>query len=122
MKFCQPHWDTLRDAIKARGLYALVAESGQQAADNIVSELAHGPTIDNFDPLMSAMWAIVSNLSVNNPSVLFMDDCPLCFANREHAERCQDPDCLEGATYYDRWIDRAADDQVDAWKARGEAR
>lgn len=120
MKMCQPHWDTLRDAIKARGLSALVAESGQQAIDNLGSELAHGPTIDNFDPLMGAFWAITSNLSDIDPRTLFMDDCGLCFANKEHEQRCQVPDCEGGATYFDSWIERAADDQVAAWKARGE--
>jgi hypothetical protein len=120
VKFCQPHWDTLRAAIKDRGLSALIAESGQQAVSNMASELSDGPTIDNFDPLMSAMWAIIGNLSTNNPGVLFMDGCPLCYANRDHARGCTDPACTDRAAYYDRWIGRAADDQVAAWKARGE--
>ena len=119
MKICQPHWDMLRDAIKARGLYALVAESGQQAESNMASELSTGPTIDNFDPLMNAHWAIVNNLADIEPQILFMDGCPICFANRIHAERCVVPDCTSGTTHFDSWIDRAADDQVAAWKSRG---
>lgn len=120
MKFCQPHWDSLRTAIKDRGLYALVADSGHQAVSNMVSELNDGPTIDNFDPLMSAHWAIVNNLADIEPRVLFMDDCPLCFANRAHAEGCVVPDCAGGTTYFDEWINKAADAQIDAWKARGQ--
>ena len=119
MKMCQPHWDTLRVAIKARGLSALVAESGQKALDNLGSELAHGPTVDNFDPLMNAYWAIVSNLSTNNPGVLFMDGCPLCSANQDHAQGCKDPMCPGREAYYDPWIERAAADQVDVWKSLG---
>ena len=119
MQFCHPHWDMLCDAIKDRGLSALVAESGQQAASNFASELSDGPSVDNFDPLMGAHWAIIGNLSTNNPGVLFMDGCPLCYANRDHAQRCKDPSCTGGATYYDSWIGRAADDQVAAWKSRG---
>lgn len=119
MKFCQPHWDTLRVAIDSRGLSALIAESGEQAISNTLSELNNGPTIDNFDPLMSAMWAIVRNLSDIDSSILFMDDCPLCFGNREHAKGCADPSCTGGATYFDMWIERAADDQVVEWKKRG---
>jgi len=73
--------------------------------------------VDNFDPLMGAHWAIIGNLSTNNPGVLFMDGCPLCYANRAHLEGCSDPTCTDRATYYDSWIERAADDQVDAWKS-----
>jgi hypothetical protein len=120
MKMCSPHWEMLRAAIKDRGLSALVADSGQQAVSNMESEMRDGPTIDNFDPLMGAHWAIVSNLSVNHPSILFVDDCPLCYANRGHAQGCNDPGCTEREAYYDRWIQRAADDQVSAWKARGD--
>lgn len=119
MKFCHPHWEALRTAIKDRGLYALVADSGSQAASNMVSEIADGPTIDNFDPLMNAHWTIISNLSAIDPNILFMDDCPLCYGNRMHAQKCKDVTCPGGATYYDEWIDKAADDQVDEWKARG---
>lgn len=113
---CQPHWDKLRAAIKSRGLYALVAESGERAIDNLVSELDHGPTIDNYDPLMSAHWAIINNLADIDPNILFMDGCPLCFGNKEHAKKCKVPGCTDD---YDSWIDHAADDQVTEWKARG---
>jgi hypothetical protein len=118
MKFCPAHWETLRAAIKDRGLSALVAESGQQAVSNFASEIDHGPTVDNFDPLMGAHWAIIGNLSTNNPAILFADDCPLCYANRAHFEGCSDPTCTDAA-YYDPWIQRAADDQVDVWKSLG---
>ena len=117
MKFCMPHWDALRAAIKARGLNALVAESGEKAVSNMTSELKDGSTIDNYDPLMAAHWAIVNNVADIDPNILFIEDCPLCYANRMHNEHCKDPNCTGGATYYDSWIDRAASDQVIAWKA-----
>ena len=120
MKMCQPHWDKLRDEIKRSGLSALVAESGQQAVSNMDSELNSGRTVDNFDPLMNAHWAIINNLADIDPRILFADDCPLCFANREHAERCVVADCAGGLTYFDQWIRRAASDQVAAWKSLGE--
>jgi hypothetical protein len=143
MKMCMPHWTALRAAIDARGLAALVADNGEKAAANVASELADGQTIDNFDPLMGAHNAILSNaLDAAGAVILFAapdgsDVCPLCYLNDRARYvwdagvaygmkpgdkcRCADPTCT--ATFpaqpdtYDGWIDRAADDQVDAWKA-----
>ena len=53
MKFCAEHWAALQAAVDATGLSSLIAESGQRAAENLTSELEHGSTVDNFDPLMS---------------------------------------------------------------------
>ena len=119
MQFCNQHWDALRAAIDTRGLSALIAESGEKAVSNLSSEMNDGPTIDNFDPLMSAHWAIINNLANVDPHILFINDCPLCFANRIHAKKCVVPDCTSGTTHFDSWIDRAADDQIIECKKRG---
>lgn len=134
MKFCQPHWDALRQAIEDRGLTALVAEGGEAAAKNLVSELEEGATIDNFDPLMAAhnsIWAnamtVASETYKANPLAMIAGDpehpeweCPVCFLNWLHAEHvanCTQPGCdwPPGLTY--EWmIDRAADDSIELWK------
>lgn len=134
MKFCQPHWDALRSAIDARGLSALVAEGGEAAARNLAGEVTDGPSIDNYDPLMSAHFAIWNNaMSLSkdryqaNPLAMMAADpehpeweCPICFLNWLHAEH--DAHCTqEGCNYpkgetYEWMIDRAADEQVEAWR------
>lgn len=63
MKWCQHHWDMLRDGIKARRMWHFVPESGQEAAENIVLELeGHGTA---FDPLMGAMWQLTERVLEN---------------------------------------------------------
>jgi hypothetical protein len=138
VKFCQDHWNSLRSAIDERGLTALVADSGEKAAANLASELADGQTIDNYDPLMSAHFAIASNAmgfianGGGNPLVIMAPPpdhpewgCPICYLNwvdAEHEQLCADPSCPragEPPTDFAWMIDRAADDQVEAWKAMG---
>lgn len=110
MKFCADHWSQLQAAIKSRGLDALVAESGEQAARNLQSEAAEGTTIDNFDPLMGAHNAIVTRAMneigkkyTQNPMMVFADEaehpewaCPICALNwchDEHNRLCKQENC-----------------------------
>jgi hypothetical protein len=85
MKFCQPHWDAMREAVKKRGLWKFVAE-GREAFDNTVLALkGHG---EPFDPLMGSMWKIAGQVGQNversqGPlaALQCMGDpnwCPLC--------------------------------------------
>ncbi len=63
MRFCQPHWDALRAKIDERGLSHLVAGSGEIAAEQIADQLDRDEiTAANFDPLMSAHFAILNNV------------------------------------------------------------
>lgn len=134
VRMCMPHWERLRVAIADRGLSALVAESGEQAARNLASEVEDGPSIDNFDPLMSAHNAIAANAmdtlgSIGaNPLMLLTSDpdhpeyeCPICCLNAlsaEHDATCTEPSCQKpkGLTF-DDWIDKAADGAAEQWKA-----
>lgn len=119
MKFCQPHWDKLRAAIDDRGLSGLVAKDGAQAIQQMADQLARVKAGDeslsasNFDPLMSAHWAIVNNalricgLAIMAPNEDGSARCPLCFmiAGCSHQD-CPSPD----ACGWNEWINRAADD------------
>lgn len=64
MRFCQDHWDRLRQAIHKRGLGSLIAPTGETAVAQMAAELeaGEGPTPTTFDPLMSAHWAIANNV------------------------------------------------------------
>lgn len=122
MQMCMDHWNALRAAIDARGLSALVSESGEQAAANLASEMQDGPSVDNFDPLLGAHNAIMvhalehGGFGVMQPNADGSERCPLCWMNSMHNEHCREPGCIETAVY-DRWIDLAADGQVEDWKA-----
>jgi hypothetical protein len=86
MKWCQKHWDALRDGVKARRMWRFVPESGEEAMDNVVLELGgHGST---FDPLMGSMWQLTHKIVENigrsqGPGAALAafgdgDWCPMC--------------------------------------------
>lgn len=97
MKMCQPHWEALRSEIRIRGMEHLVAAGGKAAAANMAAEVEGTATAANFDPLMSAYWAVVGQvmriggLAIMAPNEDGSERCPLCFANAEHKLGCQDP-------------------------------
>lgn len=114
MKFCESHWDELREKIRERGLYGLVATSGEQAAAQMVSQVQDGASKANFDPLMGAHNAIVSNaLYVAGLPLMMQNDdgsdrCPLCYL----VDNCP---CGRGdACPFRTWTTRAADDMREA--------
>lgn len=97
MKFCLPHWNQLKDAIKARGLGDMIAASGEEAVKMLTSPQ---DKIENFEPLMTAHNILVHN-ALNAGGMYLLgqkedgtDYCPICEAE-EH-----------GAT---GWIEQAAD-------------
>lgn len=134
MKMCQNHWDKLRQAIIARGLGDLIAASGQEALQQAKEELEGKPkNRQNFDPLMSAHWAICGNAMGllkdigANPLVLMTSDpehpeheCPLCYLNflsAEHDRTCTDPNCpKQRGMNFEAWIDKAADGAAEIAK------
>lgn len=62
MRFCEEHWDALRERISARGLDHLVAADAPVAARQMKDQVESGEvSLRNFDPLMAAHWAIVNN-------------------------------------------------------------
>lgn len=61
MGVCQDHWTKLREKIDEVGLGALVAETAEDAMRSTVRELSEGPSVDSYNPLMSAYFAILAN-------------------------------------------------------------
>lgn len=134
MRFCQPHWDSLREKVDKRGLTPLVADDGREAAHRFQRELSGERSVDTFDPLMGAHNVIASNAmqfaadAGVDPRQMFdaeaPDDvqCPVCFLNgiaRRHDEECEDPNCDGFGKTFEWMLDRAADDMVEEWKGRG---
>lgn len=121
MTMCTDHWAALRAAIDDRGLGALVPESGEQAASNLLNAQIEGVTIDNFDPLMMAHRLILGNVismlgGVAPARVLVSGVCPICFCNNGDPANCTPAGRVHD---YDPWIGLAADEALARWKALG---
>lgn len=79
MKFCMPHWNALREAIRSRKMWVLVAPNGLAASRRIQDELDGVETDATYDPLMAAHW-MISNKALEYGGLYLMtgDYCPLC--------------------------------------------
>jgi hypothetical protein len=80
MKICPDHWHDLRNAIRQRGLWGLVAPSGYLERQVTEQELAATATLD---PL-KATSLMISDQAVMalGPYLLTCNDCPLCELDR----------------------------------------
>lgn len=140
MKFCQDHWDALRQRIDDRGLTHLIAKDGKVAAEQMAQQIQERDvTKDTFNPLMSAHWAIAGNAmqmlqraGVNPLYLMSGGDedkvdgrygaayegrtwprCPLCYINLAHEVTCTNPLCfMPKVNGYDWMLDQAADDAL----------
>ena len=113
MKMCKAHWDELREAIRARGIYDMVAPTGEEAARRIAAAANGTATEKTFDPLMYAMMAImgqgmrVAGIDIMMPKVDGGDHCPLCYLVENC--KCGKPECD-----FRTWIEKAADESLEA--------
>lgn len=79
MKFCQPHWEQLKEEVRAQELWEHVSKSGQEAAARTASG-----KIEDIDPLMHAYLLCVQQainkygpgVTVDNPDGT--EPCPIC--------------------------------------------
>jgi phage head maturation protease len=61
MRFCQNHWNMLRENVDKQGLTNWVAPDGETALMQIADEIAKGKiTQTNYDPLMSCHNMIIA--------------------------------------------------------------
>ena len=121
MRWCQQHWDGLRAEVKRQGLDALVPDSGEKAAEILTRQIDGETSVDAFDPLMGAMWAINSFIAAQMGdggflAVLTYDGCPICKADEVHQARCavNGPGCTDS---YARFFPNAVEDQRKAWES-----
>lgn len=113
MKICDAHWTELRKAIDDRGLTRFIAKDGEIAAKNMSAQIQGTDTEENFDPLMSAVFAIWGNsLEAFGLDIMKQDaPCPLCVLDK-HVKECTDEGCTMKQSGSD-WIRFAADGQMD---------
>lgn len=84
MKFCAEHWEHLRQAVKSRGMWQLVAKDGAAAVARVKEEIEGTASDDNFDPLAAATWAIYGRaIELGGLAMMQEDLCPLCELNRQ---------------------------------------
>lgn len=89
MQMCPSHWEALRQGVKDRGLWHLVATSGEEAFAQVQDELAGTADPQRFDPLISANWAMFSTaIQFGGLEMLDGQHCPLCEADKHggHAQ------------------------------------
>lgn len=104
MKFCMDHWGRLKKAISERGLDHLIAEDGKSAADAVARQIKGEDDKSDFDPLMSATFAIYSAYIRDVGLSAMMADkdgsevCPLCgVANNPRSRKGLDQNWIDGA-------------------------
>lgn len=113
MKFCQHHWDMLRQAIKDRGMESLVPTSGAEAEARM-AEVAAG-NASAFDPLMACHWMIVNRAVEFGGLYLIMakpdggDFCPVCEAMEHTAPVDSEGKPWTKADTESHWINGPAD-------------
>jgi hypothetical protein len=102
MRFCQTHWDRLREAIKNKGLNQFVSADGETLTEKIKKEVKEEVTIP--DPLFAAHNAIVEAAIKQGGLYLLGKDeegkdyCPLCEVNKYAKEEGADEDWIQGST------------------------
>lgn len=142
MKFCDDHWDRLREKIEERGLGHLIPTDAEVVVAQELDQFERDgePTGTNFNPLMRAHWAITTNVLgmipratgylMQGPDVpedrVGMDAglnalrytsrtwprCPLCYLNLAHAVTCTGCS-LPTEGGYDWMLDKAADEMKE---------
>lgn len=123
MQWCQKHWDALRAEVKLQGLESLVPDSGEKAAAIMTRQLEGEESLDAFDPLMGAMWAVNAFIGeAMGPggmlAVFTLDGCPVCKFDEVHMATCRDDRHAKPCTVSIDWcFVNAVEDQRHAWEA-----
>lgn len=122
MQWCQLHWDGLRAEVERQGASSLVPETGEEAMSAFVRQLEGEDSVDAFDPLMGAMWAINHYIGEalgpgGHLTVIVYDGCPVCKFNEMHKEGCVGPDCpMDKQLGVVTFFPNAVSDQITHWK------
>lgn len=119
MKFCAPHWQKMRDAVRERDMERFIARSPEAAMRRLHDEMTGTAAPDDFDPLMwmnNILWSKLLELGGINlmmPNEDGSDRCPLCFMNEAHKAACEVPDCTYTHDIAIDWAANAAKAYVD---------
>ena len=99
-KWCQPHWDRLRNRLIERGMGDYIAKGGKAAGMQMVNEL-DGKAIDacGFDPLIRA-WSMINLNAMERNFPIY--ECPVCVVAK-HKTKCIEKKC--GWPKWEEWMD-----------------
>lgn len=109
---CDRHWDALRRAVEARGLWPLVACGPTEVMRRMQHEVTHGPSRESFDPMMEAYSTILCDvIEITDREVLQLNDdgserCAICFLVQVIQHETASEECgsaMEG------WLEIGAD-------------
>ena len=108
MQLCQDHWHELKNAIRQRGLWSLVAQDGYIAAPVVSEETRDKPASSTLDPLTTTALMISEQaLMAFGAYLLTRHYRPLCEVEQKLGEGLS----LE-------WIDADADAMLDLCRER----
>jgi hypothetical protein len=110
VKFCQPHWDMLRAAIKVRGIDHLGAKTGEAAIADIKAELEQ--TERDYDPLMDCHWMITSR-AVKAGGLAVMCSKP------DGSQYCPVCEAVAHGAPEESWINGPADAALEICRTKG---
>lgn len=69
MKFCEDHWNKLRNSVTANSLDYLVSSNAKEAAVNM-----------RRDPLIIANTMVIDRIiEIDGPEAIAKDICPICY-------------------------------------------
>ena len=123
MKWCQEHWDAMKEKVRELGMWHLVAPNAEAAIEAMKEDIEaageHRESKAAFDPLMSAFWAINGRaLAMGGLYIMSEPVCPLCELDK-HAP--SDAPIPEGfASHAAAWIDGCMRAQREGARNRGE--
>lgn len=116
MRICQPHWDKLRAAIKARRIDRFGAKSGEEAIEDMKADLEGRP--HDYDPTMDCNNMIFGRALAEGGLYLMGTKengehyCPICEVIRHK------PD-ISVEEHERHWIDGPADAALAHCRALG---
>lgn len=110
MKFCTAHWESLKENIKARGLWEFVSKDGEEAGKKMLAKQEANdkdepPTAASFDPLLLAHNNIIAAFVRDIGLDAFAGEkCPICEIEKSRAGLGKG------------WLDGASDDMLNIAK------
>ena len=142
MQFCERHWQALKQRIDDRCLSHLISKdgaTGEKAPANTFDPLMNAywaictnamMLVDKMTPPGQSVAPYLLSPAPEDPVdvKVYGEDkagrtwpkCPLCYLNQVHEFTCRETNCqLERVNGYDRFLDLAADEQLERARTLG---
>jgi hypothetical protein len=116
---CTAHWKMIEERLVANGLGAYITHDPDVAMERLQDQNLHGPTLGNFEPMISMQMVLLQNIAHAFGARALDDTCMICKATEIHTAECNDPKCeTPNAPLGTYWIERAAADITTVFLAR----